>query len=69
MTFDNDYREFNVSVFHKGLPVHLVTLHENSEANACRRAKNAIFMAALRDGREFGLDDLHAEIFHGKVPA
>lgn len=63
------FTEFNVSVFHKGLPVHLVTLNEENEEHACRRAKNAVWMAALKDGREFRKDDLHAEIYHGEVTA
>lgn len=65
----SDYQEFNVSVFHKGLPVHLVTLNERDEASALRRSINAIWMTALKDGREFRMDDLHAELFHGEVPA
>lgn len=62
------YTEFNVSVFHKGLPVHLVTLTEENEEHALRRAVNAVWMAALKDGREFRKDDLSAELFHGQVP-
>lgn len=60
---------YNVSVFHKGIPVHLVTLTETSEEHALRRAKSAVWMMALKDGREFKRDDLHTEIFHGKVEA
>lgn len=58
---------FNVSVFHKGIPVHLVTLMEMDEENALRRAKTAVWMMALKDGREYEKDDLHTEIYHGAV--
>lgn len=60
---ETTYRDFTIEVFHKGEPVHLVDLHENGKANACRRAINAIFLAALKDGREFRRGDLTAREF------
>ena len=62
------YSEYNVSVFHKGIPLNLVTLNERSEEDALRRAKRTIWMVALKDGREFEMEDLHTELFHGEVP-
>jgi hypothetical protein len=54
------YRDYTIEVFYKGEPVHLIDLTENSTENACRRSINAVFMAALRDGREYPLDSITA---------
>jgi hypothetical protein len=66
---DANWREYHVSVFHKGIPVHLVTVTDNNIEDAIRRSVNGVFMAALMDGREFRKDDLHGSEFLGEVPA
>lgn len=58
---------YTVEILHKGEEVYLVDLMSISAEGACRSAKNAIWMKALRDGREWRLDDIDARIYEGSV--
>jgi hypothetical protein len=56
-----------VEITHRGDLVHLVDLKDTSEQAACRRARNAVWMAALKDGREYQLDDIDARIYTDSI--
>lgn len=57
------WKDYTVEVFYKGNPVNLVDLYEDNKENAIRRAKTAIWMQALKDGREWHKDDIEAKIY------
>jgi hypothetical protein len=54
---------FTVEILHQGEPQHLVDLTDTNPEDACRRARSAIFMMALKDGREWKLDDIEARLY------
>ena len=51
---------FTIEILHKGEPQHLIDLMDVDLEHALRRAKNAMFIMALRDGREWRLEDIEA---------
>ena len=56
--------EYTVQFTYKGeLVPEVIDLQDFSEEEACRRGRNAIFMVALKDGREFELDQIEASIY------
>lgn len=58
---------FTIEILHKGEPQHLVDLTDTDLDNATRRARSAIFMMALKDGREWRLDDIEARPYHEEL--
>lgn len=51
-------KRYTIEVFHKDDPLYLVDILADDVEGACKTAKNAIWMKALKDGREFHLDDI-----------
>lgn len=56
----NDY---TIEILYKGTEVFLVDLKSDSPENACRTAKNAVWMQKLRDGSEWHKDDIEARVY------
>ncbi len=48
-----EWKDYDVEVFHNGEPQYIVTVHDKTQADAERRAITAVWMTALRDGREW----------------
>lgn len=59
----SEWKKYTVEVFYKGEPVNLVELTENSEENAIRRAKTAIWIQALKYKHDWHKDDITAKIY------
>jgi hypothetical protein len=54
---------FTIEIFYKGDPQYLVDIKDLNEDSAIRRAISAVWMKALRDGREWNKDDITGRVY------